>query len=177
MPFGTLLLLSPTERSIVVQTHRGRSLKNAIALEPDRVTVDRYHLLRSKHPGWQNRKPACGVYNCFGHLFASRRTSIREDVDVEAALVDDGYRRLLDSERARPGDIVLYRDLGDGRLLHGGQVIGMATLAEGSRPLPRILSKWNDSCGEDEHMIADVPYPDQGIRYTEEFWTDRPTGA
>jgi hypothetical protein len=173
MSFGTLIVLGSTERSIVVETHKGRRLENSIALPPGQIEKRKYDLLRSRHPQWRQRTAACGVYNCFGHLFASRRTSIRDDTEVEKVLHDDGYRRLTPDERVAAGDIILYRNREDGRLLHAGQVCAILRLHSTGSGVIQVLSKWDDACGEDEHAIDDVPYESYGIEHVAERWTER----
>ena len=173
MPLGILIMLGSTERSIVVETHRGNRVENSIALPPGDVELRKYERLRSRHPQWRQRTPACGVYNCFGHLFASRRTAIRDDGEVEKVLRDDGHRKLAPSERVVAGDIVLYKNREDRRLLHGGQVSSIERLLGGGSGVIRVLSKWDDTCGEDEHAIDDVPYPTYGIDHVAERWTER----
>ncbi len=157
-------------RSIVVETRMGTRIDNDVAPEPGPVQLRKYALIRSRHGAWRQRKPPCGGYNCFGQVFASRRTSIRLDGQVALILRDDDYRKLAIDERTMLGDVVLYKMKSTGELLHAAVVAGMMSIVRGSTLLPVLVSKWDDSMGEDEHMLDDVPFDD----YFTEIWTDRP---
>ena len=169
--FEEQILLGPEKRSIRVDTHRGNPVRNEIAPNPGEAGTRRYGLLRKRYGSqWKNRKSACGVYNCFGMLFASRRTAIYDDDQVELILRDDGYRRVSAGE-AVPGDIVLYRIASSGELRHGALVLRSDRLVgSSSAPVHFVLSKWNDSMGEDEHNVRSVAWDDVD---SIEFWTDR----
>ena len=123
------------------------------------------------------RKPACGVYNCAGHVWASRRTTILEDFAWNMVLADDGYRQLDQGEPPAPGDLVIYRDREHG-FLHVGMI---AELRQGitaeSPPIPWVLSKWDSTSGEVLHHFADVPFAKQGFALVIECWTDRPASG
>jgi len=172
MMFGHLPLLKPAARSIRVDTHTGNAVENDIALAVDDRGRRLYEAVRQKHPGWKNRRKAAGVYNCFGLAFASRRTSIREDVEVEKIRTDDGYRKLKMHERPAPGDLVVYKTP-TGALIHVALVTRLERLIPGAEPTATMaLSKWNDHFGEDEHEVHDHPFGEQEPTF--EFWTDRP---
>jgi hypothetical protein len=169
-------LLGFTERRIVVQTHRGRNVENQIEAEPGEQQRRKFDLLFKKHgAAWLQRKPACGVYNCAGQVWASRRTSIFEDAAWEMILADDGYRRLGSGEPPAPGDLVIYRDPRSG-FLHVGMILA---LGEGITPdadrIPLVLSKWDSASPEVIHYVhATPPWEQQGFAVETEYWTDRP---
>jgi hypothetical protein len=171
-------LLGPTERSIVVQTRQARAIKNSIAIEPGERERKIYEVLRKQFgPSWEERKPACGLYNCAGQVWASRRTAIYEDSEWQTVLRDDGYRKCDDSEIPCVGDLVIYRDPQVG-FLHCGLIVEMREIAGGSRRLPWVLSKWSDSSGEVIHHFRSCPpWEKQGLTVVVEFWTDRPPGG
>lgn len=172
MDLSTLALFPSNQRSISVDTHLGNPIRNLVALPVDAACVQRYELLRRRHARWKKRKEATGVYNCFGLLFASRRTAIYDDEEVTRALTEDGYRQVSLSE-VRAGDIALYREADRKTLLHGGLVVRLDGIFDtAASSVPIVLSKWNDTCGEDEHHFRDVPWTDG--TWTVEFWTDRP---
>ncbi len=182
--FEELRILGPSEEGITIHTRKKRAIKNDIALPPTSKHRRDYAHMQSMYgsaiPRWENRKPACGVYNCFGLLFASRRTSIREDEEIAAILADDDYRKLMKAEKIWIGDVVLYRSENN-TLLHAGLIVRVEEnkLAEiDGAPIARqvyVLSKWNDSFGEDIHLIDRVPYINerQYGKFTVEIWTDR----
>lgn len=169
--------IAPEERpSIILQTRRGRKIENEIAVDPvPEHALSKFNRIAAKHPNWKHRKPPTGIYNCFGHIWASRRTAVYEDFDAAVLKVreDDGYRT-VDWKRESPvvGDIATYWDsLNPYRLCnHVGLVV--CVLARTSLP-PRILvlSKWDDTAGEvlhepDDHLL------DANVQL--EYWTDRP---
>jgi hypothetical protein len=173
-----LKLLGPTERSIVVQTRKGTPVENLIELEPGEPECRRYRLLLQRFgQNWKERKPACGVYNCAGHVWASRRTSILADEAWRIILREDGYRLLLDTETPIPGDLALYADE-PGELLHVGMILEVQKGFDDESPrMAWVLSKWNSTSGEVMHFAHDVPYGKQGIPFKIQYWTDRPAGS
>jgi hypothetical protein len=176
--FESALLLGTTERSIVVQTHRGRDIQNSI--EPPVGDAERRkyeRLLQQFGQNWVRRKPATGVYNCAGHVWASRRTSIFEESEYEAILKDDGYRQLEEGERPLVGDLVLYRDQ-DARIgfLHVGIIVELrpGITAESPR-IPWVLSKWDSASGEVLHQLTDAGHFYRApFAPVAEYWTERP---
>lgn len=122
--FEELKLLGPTERSIVVQTRKGTPIENVIETEPGEPERRRYQLLLKRFgQNWRERKPAVGVYNCAGHIWASRRTSILADDAWRTILKEDGYRRLPDTEMPVVGDLVVYRDATNQCFNHVGAIL------------------------------------------------------
>ena len=137
----------------------------------------RYRLFLDKFgQNWRERKAATGVYNCAGHVWASRRTSILADNAWRTLLREDDYRLLSDEESPVAGDLALYVDAKDGQYLHVGMILEMNEgIASESPKIPKILSKCNSALGEVIHHERDVPYDKQGISARIEYWTDRPT--
>jgi len=160
--------LAGTGENIVVETRRGRQVANSIEPEPGDRERRLYNLRRGRFGrSWRLRKPPCGAYNCYGMVFASRRTSILEDEQVPDILTDDGYRRIEESD-AMVGDLVLYRERTIG-LLHVGRITRRDDLSA-----LHALSKWDSASGEDEHHIRHHCWTDYGFDVRLEFWTDRP---
>jgi hypothetical protein len=170
-------LLGSTGGSIVVQTRRGRDVKNLIELEPGERERRKYELLLGRHgQHWVRRKPVTGVYNCAGHVWASRRTAILEGAFWGMVLEDDGYRRLGTGEQPMPGDLVIYRD-SDSKIgfLHVGMILTLeAGIAVESPRIPWVLSKWDSTSGEVMHRSFDVPFDRRVFSVVTEYWTDRP---
>jgi hypothetical protein len=122
--FEELKLLGATERSIVVQTRKGTPIDNLVEIEPGEPELRRYRLLLERFgQNWDERKPATGVYNCAGHVWASRRTSILAEGAWHTILTEDGYRHLHDVETPAEGDLVLYASEGVGGYLHVGMIL------------------------------------------------------
>lgn len=168
------------ERSIRLDTHLGNPIRNIISPDVGDAECLLYKARQDRYGArWINRKPATGVYNCYGMIFASRRTSIfddEHDTAINRILDDDGYRKLPETD-ARVGDIVLYRDVETQAVFHVAVVTRRDPFTNGAgaaltRGPCHALSKWNDTCGEDEHHVQQHCWTDfdMGI----EYWTDRP---
>ena len=173
--FEFAALVGTPDVGIALETRKGHTIANSQAPEPS-VQNRRVHAsLLAKNPDWVERKPPCGVYNCFGVVWASRRTAIYAEALIELILSDDCYRPVREDEDLRRGDLVLYRSQGHG-ILHVGQVIELRELegGQGQRPIPWVLSKLGDSLGEVVHHYQRVPYDALGFEYNIEYWTDRP---
>ena len=164
--------------SITLQTRLAFPIPNEQALEPDSQLVRMFQGLLAKHPRWTVRKAPCGVYNCAGHVWASRRTAVYGEEWYKKILQDDGYRLLTDPEASPShGDLAIYQTADSaGKFLHVGMVTHLEEIlvqsgASVSSKWPWVLSKWN-SAGEVLHHFADVPF-DNGT-WEGRFWTDRP---
>lgn len=174
------LRLSGTEESgIALETRLRTRVANAQAPAPSERDMRIFGLLLTQHPDWEARCQPCGIYNCFGHIWASRRTAIYEETEVETILGDDGYRRLGSGEGPLQGDIALYYDPARTELWHGGLVCELRRMVNASgepvgRPVPWILSKLSAVHGEVLHRAMDVHSPYREDRFTLEFWTERP---
>ncbi len=145
-----------------------------VEVDPGERELRLYQLLLQRFgQNWAERKPAAGVYNCAGHVWASRRTSILADNAWRTILDEDGYRCLSDREEPMVGDLVLYADIDRRTYNHVGMILEMCAGVATDRPrIPRILSKWNSTSGEVIHFCHDVPYDSQSTKI--EYWTDRP---
>lgn len=116
-------------------------------------------------------RSATGEYNCFGMVFASRRTCIDalegEDIeeDIRHILRDDGYRQLRQDEIPETGDIVLYGGE-DGALSHAAIVTAVTPTVD---PQILVTSQWGAD-GEYTHRAEDV---ENVLGRPNEYWTDR----
>ncbi len=176
--FEAARLLGPTTRSIVLQTHLGNKIVNEIALAPDEGSIRKYERLLANHPHWSKRRPPYGICNCVGHVWASRRTAVYENLDSQVIRVfdDDGYTALdWPRESLWLGDLVTYWDSAKRHkgFFHVGIVFEIRSLPDGTQQIPWILSKWDDSSGEVLHHYKEVPFSDD---IEAEFWTDRALG-
>lgn len=112
---------------------------------------------------------AIAGYNCFGMVFAARRTAIYEDGFIAVILAEDGYCQISE-ENVRVDDIVIYYS--DRSPWHAARIVRKeerALLLPGqpdSPPLPSFvaLSKFDDLTGEYEHRVNDT-------RWTPEYMT------
>jgi hypothetical protein len=177
--FEEVKLFGSPEQRIVVQTRKGRDVKNVIEPEPGFQQRQIYQRLLEKYGRqWHPRRPATGGYNCAGHVWASRRTGIFDPSDWRLILDDDGYRRLAPDEQPQPGDLVLYVDNVNAEILHVGMILEMRQGVTPDSPrLPWVLSKWDAKSGEVMHFVRDLPpWEDQGFSVIIQYWTDRPFG-
>lgn len=181
-----LRLLGTRPRGLALQTRAGNDIPNEQALPPDTVALGTYARLAAQHQGWVQRRPACGIYNCAGHVFASRRTAVYETAHYDRILAEDQYTLLADSAEPCPGDVAVYRLRTTEAIIHVGIVVEIRTATDIPRGdqirVPWILSKWNDFSGECVHESHDVPFdklkatPEEGRHskaYKLEYWTDR----
>ncbi len=164
-------------RSIVFQTHTGTGLEIYISPEVTVQSANFYAAKRKGRQSWIQRKPATGVYNCAGMVWASRRTTLPDPSDWRKILQEDKYRPVGGDELAHVGDIVVYIRKGHTEVLHVAIVFRIDKLDERdphSGVCIRALSKWDNQSGEDSHALDDVVL-NGGEEYVREIWTDRPS--
>lgn len=173
--FENMQLIGMRERKIVLQTRLGNPIENAQTAEPDEQDIRNFEGISAKHE-WTLRKTACGMYNCFGLIWAARRTGIYDLKGVETILQDDGYRKLSEDEKPLYGDIALYFfPPPEAEIWHAGLVCELREFdGLDISPVPWVLSKFGAVYGEALHEAKDVPNPQEGCDL--EFWTDRPMG-
>ena len=122
---------------------------------------------------WKKRLDPRGCYNCAGHVWASRRTGILEDTEWEKIRKEDCYRIISELEEPRVGDLAVYKSDSFG-YLHIGQIVCLLPGVSNSSPsVPRILSKWDPSSGEYEHLPKETPFHENFPDYQLRYWTDR----
>jgi len=148
----------PTDReSIKLATRKRRFIRNLAHIEalPETMRA-RIEVNTKAHPSIE---PISGsaVYNCYGMVFAARRTWILHPEDVSAILEDDGYHPLpWDPAAWQVGDIVLYNDR-DGGLTHVGMIARKSISISDAQIKVDVLSTWGET-GEYLHPI-DVVSP------------------
>jgi len=170
-------LLGQPPEGIPLATRKKTPIPNAQAADPDYRAIQLDKLRLKQHKDWKLRKPISGLYNCYGHVWASRRTAIYDNFIIDIILHEDGYRKIQDDEPLQWGDLILYYCSVSRHLLHVGVVqefesLYVANTSMVGKPVPRILSKWNDSSSEVLHHEKDVPWKESDYSYI--FWTDRP---
>jgi len=164
--FAFARMVGTPRDTIRLQTRRATDVANEQALAPDATAVARYARLRAPTV-WKQRRGAVGVYNCFGLVWANRRTAIYEESELLKILADDGYRSIPVAE-IDLGDVALYRTEQLG-ILHVAIVVRLDPV--GTTIVPWLLSKWADWSGEDFHSAYDVP--NYWRPFSLEWWTDR----
>lgn len=170
--FQSLSFASSPRRSIRLDTRTGKEITNEQSLPPDQRTVSIFEGIVQQHPQWTTRKVCCGTYNCFGHVWASRRTSILESGQVWKILQEDGYRE-IDLAKVTRGDVALYLMENSTDIWHAG-VIELRDIVAGANDsigtVPWVLSKLNADMGEVFHPLNDVHAP---FEFDVQIWTDR----
>jgi hypothetical protein len=148
-----LINLAGTPRSgIKLQTRKGTDIENEQAPGPSddnlRVVARLEEAFRGR---WLRRTAATGCYNCAGHVWASRRSSVYEKPDWLKILKDDGYRKISNAD-IEVGDLILHSC--EGRFLHVGEIIEINCLNSAERTsiakVPRVLSKFSSLRSGDE---------------------------
>jgi len=159
-------------RSISLATHEDNPVDNEVALPPDDGSRRQALALEERFEDvWTRRKPPCGVYNCAGHVWASRRTAIYGWGEIEKILTDDGYTKIPVRE-CESGDLAFYDT--DETWIHVGRIVRKVEgTDEGIRPSTIVLSKWDDKSGEYIHQENDVPFREDFPDYDIEYYTDR----
>lgn len=168
--FEQARLSGTSTRSIPLATSKGRDIANEVTAAPtlqsDRVWED----LKSRHGQlWKERKGPTGGYNCFGHVWASRRTGIFDDTEVSKIIEDDEYRDVA-MDRACPGDLIIYQNADSGSFLHVARVL---EIRDTGFKTPWVVSKFRDDLGEAFHAANVDPYRKLGIPVRIRCLTDR----
>ena len=172
--FDVQKLIGQNRRKLRLDTRAGQHIENEVALPPTQQSLAREQILVNKFgANWEKRIEPCGIYNCTGLVWASRRTAIYGDPEWEKIYQDDAYRELNDSELPMPGDLAIYSHSEAG-YIHVGLVLYLEPgLVKTGSPIPKILSKWNDASGEYIHFPGDVPFRDEVADFQLRYWTDR----
>jgi hypothetical protein len=172
--FNHQRLLGSTIKGIRLDTRKGVEIKNQIEPPPSDQNLKREQILLERWGGnWKQRVGPRGVYNCAAHVWASRRTSIIEESEWIKIYDHDSYRTLNVDETPEPGDLIIYADEGCG-FLHVGLIIGLEPgLSKHSKPIPKVLSKWDSASGEYIHYPPHVPFRVHFPEFQWKYWTDR----
>lgn len=107
-------------------------------------------------------------YNCFGMVFANRRTCIVSGEEVEKVIFqDDRYQRVQELSAVAVGDVAVYRKAASQPIEHVGIVVDVVWRA-GDFAI-KVLSQWGFD-GEWLHLAPDVP-----LVYGRhiEYWSER----
>ena len=166
--FELVQMLALPRPSIRLDTRLGTHIDNEQSPPPSQDILSAFGRILRQHPYWQVRKQCCGIYNCFGHVWANRRTCIYDANEIRKVLDEDGYRR-VSKEAVRSGDVALYLHDDRQEIWHAG-IVEMKTLPNTESSVPWVLSKLNDGLAEVFHPFEDVHAP---FGHEIQFWTDR----
>lgn len=159
---------SPPLPSLALAAANGTDIPNGIDSPPSSEAIahqKRARSFRALDPSrYTELAPASGRYNCFGLVFAARRTSLflpnlRTTFSPTELLSMDGFRMML---QPAPGDVAAYRSK-SGDIEHVGFVTHLQPFE--STKVVYVWSKWG-ALGEYLHQSHVTPFPDCNV----EFW-------
>ena len=162
--------ISGTPRTgIVLQTRAKIDVINEQAPLPDEQNISDFNRALKKQLNWKLRKAPCGIYNCYGHIWANRRTSIYDNIEVIKFIEQDGYKK-IDLKDLEVGDLVLYRRVNNLKHIDHIDHVGLVYKIEEAEGFtyrtPWVISKFRDFGGEVLHTASDFPhYDDTLIQY------------
>jgi hypothetical protein len=166
------------ERRIVVQTKMGNEVEAFVGPDASTQCRNGFEAYLRQRPNAEERKAACGGYNCAGMVWAARRAILPRPEDWERILVEDGFRHIEDAA-AHIGDIVVYRNDVD-EITHIGRVCAMDQLlirsdsvdSASARRVFMVLSKLGATMGEVIHRRDDILL-EGGEGFVSQVYTDR----
>lgn len=145
--------------TINVDTRAGNPIENVQEKEVSSSYSRQWKKLEEKYKDKVDfRSSISGIYNCFGLVFASRRTNI--DKDIDEIIEDDDYREVGLSQ-VRAGDIVLYRNPDSKSVEHAGIVV---EVKRDKITIVNVVSKWGPG-REAVHPVRLCPYQETEIEY------------
>lgn len=129
--------------AIKLATKKGRWIRNVRrkerAPEALRAAVS---FIRRDFPALTLRSISA-TYNCFGMVFACRRTCIIDENEVLKILEDDGYIKVSSRSAVEIGDIIIYRQVPPGEIRHVGVITErLPSAVAGGEPSFMVLSQW-----------------------------------
>lgn len=167
--------MNPTPgRQLALQTYDGQDIPNSI--DPNvssRYIAQARNAFHGLLAMVKQLGPPTGRYNCFGLVFASRRTNIPpiglpEALNIDHLLQRDCYQLI---SVPQVGDVVIYR--GPREIEHAGFICRVDSLALdrslAAAPQVMVWSMWG-GLGEFEHPVLGCPYRDCKV----EYWRLRP---
>lgn len=144
------------EKSITVHTREGTPIPNGQSYEYSAWDISVASGIEKKYKDVKCRTDLNPIYNCFGLVFASRRTSISDLSSIPTILNEDGYTEIPRSE-VLPGDLVLYRGR-DGDVEHAGIVVSREDF------YLSVVSKWG-RFREVVHWAHEGPYDGSDLHF------------
>lgn len=178
MSYRDILLATGTpKREIPLSTHLGTGIKNETMSPEFKPTPSQRKAEERLGVMYRRIRDPIAGFNCFGQVFANRRTGIYgkiDDVDLEQILSEDGYLEISESE-LHEGDVVMYYD--ERGPTHATRVWRFEEIRLDPKALPTrrvlALSKFNDMSGEYEHSIEDIRWASYTDQVTRRIFRDR----
>lgn len=127
--------------SLNLQTAERNDIENEQFTSISKFELSQISFLEQEYPQAMFKGEPTAVYNCHGMTFASKRTGIFADAEIEKILKDDKYIEIKNERDVMPGDIILYFD--GAAISHSGTVI-QTHAGDHANDLPSIwvISKW-----------------------------------
>jgi len=144
---------------IRLATHLDTLIENETGdpgVKPAGLRANREEFFRGN---WTTHLEPTYGYNCVGHVFASRRTSVHDVSEIDTFLREDGYAK-VDSDDVRVGDVAAYSDAsGPSHVAPVFAIEKIVVLSAGqSSEVAKVLSKFDDVSGEYEHSLDDLKW-------------------
>ncbi len=174
--------LGPGRWEIPLGTHLGSAIPNETSAFLGRLSLGRQkEEARYVSIFKQVREPVAG-YNCYGQVFASRRTGIYSvddfpiDKIIEMVLAEDGFGEIAYDD-LRAGDVVVYSD--EQGVDHVARIVGSAPRASllvsdaEAQPTRSFLvrSKFDSVSGEYEHPLENTGW--SSTKMERRYYRDR----
>ena len=157
-----------TVTSLALEARSGLPIENVIRHEmPYEVLQARIDMIVQGYPNTKAHSSSA-IYNCFGLVFAGRRTWL-EDPPVLDILNADGYQLLrFDAKFWKEGDLVLYFD--ESRVpVHVGVIWAIHRDIMNASFDVEVLSKW----GESGEFVHPMNTGHDGLGFPVQVWTQR----
>lgn len=144
-------------RALALETRRKRHVRNVLRPEmPPAFMADVVQETLKNHEDVE-LVSASAIYNCYGMVFAARRSAIIDELEVKKILDDDKYEKLPWMPASwLPGDIVLYWSDELQNVTHAAVVVDVTPSVRSGEFEIKVQSAWGD-VGEYLHRIDDVP--------------------
>jgi len=148
---------------ITLQTRLGTEIDNEQNHVISQSQLNQCAKAAEEHKSVVFRSEPTGIYNCHGIVFASRRTCILSEQDVQTILKEDNYAEVPSEKDVLPGDVAIYYDE-TGEITHTGIVLEPPS--DENLKVPLILSKWG-RYKEAIHLLRQCPrqYGPAKVRY------------
>ncbi|HWO19566.1 MAG TPA: hypothetical protein VNO30_12350 [Kofleriaceae bacterium] len=152
---------------IDLATHIGSPIDNETSLPKLEIVGARLRNERRFQEMYTLLKAPIAGYNCFGHVLACRRTSIKKP-NLDLIFAEDGIAE-IDPKHVAVGDIVVYSDSeGPTHIARVSRFID-----DNGIRLPVVISKFDDVSGEYEHRMSDVRWDQKPLEIDWRIYRER----
>lgn len=167
MTYQDKLLVGTPTWQIELATQIGTHINNETSVPTISVPLRRQRMEDEFRNTFHPVRPPIYGYNCFGHIFASRRTAIYKP-DINLILREDGFG-LISEDQAAAADVVIYSD--SAGPVHVGRITRITRTDRAQHV--HVLSKFDDCSGEYEHEIQDRRWDQNPLQLTWKIYRER----